>query len=206
MPQSISAAQNTNFTIGGESRDNFIEFKNSKNMYQQLGIDIVQTIGKYANQRGVSASGNLLSKTRFDVSEDGSVLRIYMPDYYDYPNKGVKGVKSSSNAPNSPYQYKNYGMSTEGRRSLKKYIRDGHAKIANVRKDKALGIGQERKGVNLLDVQVNTLSYLIKRFGIKATHYFDDALKEVFKGVGEKMKEALSKDIVLEITTDFKKK
>ena len=67
------------------------------------------------------------------------VLKIRLLDYYDYVNKGVKGVKSSRNAPSSPYQYKNLGMSQDGRASLRKYIESGRAKI---------NVAQNQKGVS----------------------------------------------------------
>ena len=52
---------------------------------------------------------------------------------------------------------------------------------------KALGIGLEKKGVrmsarkSLIDTQVATMGFLIKKFGIKSTNYFTDAFKETFK-------------------------
>jgi hypothetical protein len=126
-----------------------------------------------------------------------------MLDYYDYPNEGVKGVDSSSNAPKSPYQYKNYGMPASGRASLKKYIQSGKAKITSVMNDKALGKGGERIGVSfskkgsLIDRQVETLSYLIKKFGIKTTNYFTDAFNKTFENFEVKMAEAVESDIVI---------
>ena len=64
------------------------------------------------------------------------------------------------------------------KKSLKDYIQSGKAKINVVRKDKALGIGLEKKGVrmsarkSLIDTQVATMGFLIKKFGIKSTNYF----------------------------------
>jgi hypothetical protein len=128
-------------------------------------------------------------------------MEILFPSYYDFPNQGVKGVKSSKNAPLSPYKFKNYGMNEEGRRSIAKYIEDGHAKIATVvkTKDKALGIGREKKHLSLLDKKVNELIYLIKRFGIKRTGYLDETIGIVFKDFEATMTEAVGRDIILTI-------
>ena len=126
-------------------------------------------------------------------------MRIIVPDYYDYPNEGVRGVKSSKNAPTSPYKYKTYRMNDEGRESIRQYIQSGRAKIATVTKtkDKALGIGLEKKKLSLIDAQTNQLVYLIKRFGIKKTNYFTDALNATFgKDFELKMSEAFGKEIV----------
>jgi hypothetical protein len=145
----------------------------------------------------VVASGKLLSESRFVIK--GDTMQIIVPDYYDYPNEGVRGVKSSKNAPGSPYKYKSYGMNSEGRASIKNYIRSGRAKIDTVRKtnDKALGIGLEKKRLSLLDAQTNQLVYLIKAFGIKKTNYFTDALNATFnKDFELKMTEVIGKQIV----------
>jgi hypothetical protein len=140
-----------------------------------------------------------------EITEENGVdiFRLRMLDYYDYPNQGVKGVNSSSNAPGSPYQYRNYGMSSEGRASLKRYILSGKAKIRSVQNDKALGKGGEKIGVafsskkTLIDKQVDTLAYLIKRFGIKKTNYFTDAFNKTFENFEVDMMEAAGRDIVI---------
>jgi len=64
------------------------------------------------------------------------------------------------------------------------------------KRDKALGIGRERKGLSLIDVKTNQLVFLIKAYGIKATHYFTDAIKETFKDFELKMSEAVGRDII----------
>jgi hypothetical protein len=93
-------------------------------------------------------------------------------------------------------------MSSEGRASLKRYILSGKAKVASVQNDKALGIGGEKKGVafsnkTLIDKQVDTLAYLIKRFGIKKTNYFTDAFNKTFQTFEVDMVEAAGRDIVI---------
>jgi hypothetical protein len=109
----------------------------------------------------------------------------------------VKGVRSSKNAPNSPYQFKNYGMSADGRKSIRDYIESGRAKIRSVKQDKALGIGTERKSKSLIDVQTDTLIYLIKKYGIKATNYFTKTIEQSQKDIQVLMAEAIGKDFVL---------
>lgn len=205
MPSNISAAQRADLSGGNMASGlldagNDFEFTGIGKVMADYGQKFLQNLGKIMNERGVVASGNVLSKSKFEVMNDGTVMNLLVPDYYDYPNEGVKGVKSSSNAPNSPYQYKSFGMSAEGRASIKTYIESGKAKIRTVQKsrDKALGIGREKKQLSLVDQQVNTLVYLIKRQGIKATHYFTDAVNMTFIGTDFelKMSEAIGDDIV----------
>lgn len=144
------------------------------------------------------ATGKLLSESKFRIVE-GNTMQILVPDYYDFPNEGVRGVKSSKNAPGSPYKFKNYGMNSEGRANIKRLIESGKAKVDLVRKngDKALGIGLEKKRLSVADMKTNHLIYFIKRFGIKKTNYFTDALNATFgKDFELKMSEAIGADIV----------
>ncbi len=202
MPSSISAVQQGSISSGfldvtNESKENFEVFKGIFNDYGKL---FLQNLGKFANQKKVVASGKLLTESNYKI--DGNVLKIYVPYYYDFPNEGVQGVKSSKNAPGSPYKFKNYGMSAEGRASIKQYIASGKAKIETARKtkDKALGIGLEKKRLSVADVQANTLIYLIKRFGVKKTGYFADAVNATFNQDFElKMTEVFAKQIVFTI-------
>ena len=199
MPSNIGSVQRSTIGSGfldsvGEGKDEFT-FVNT--VFEEYGKQFLLNLSKSANDKKVVASGNLLNQTKFEV--EGNVMRIIVPDYYDFPNEGVRGVKSSKNAPTSPYKYKTYGMSDEGRASIRQYIQSGRAKISTVTKtkDKALGIGLEKKKLSLIDAQTNQLVYLIKRFGIKKTNYFTDALNATFgKDFELKMSEAFGKQIV----------
>ena len=148
-------------------------------------------------KRKITASGRLAKSIIPEIDEDGMGFKIRMLNYYDYPNKGVKGVLSVKNARNSPYQYKNFGMSKDGRASIKEYIQSGKAKITSVKNDVALGIGLERKGVSALESDVNTMIYLIKAYGIKTTNYFDKAFDKVFKNFSVTAAVAVGRDIVI---------
>lgn len=151
------------------------------------------------NRKQINASGNLESNIQPIVYDNGTGFEIRMLDYYDFVNKGVKGVKSSRNAPNSPYKYKNYGMSVEGRASIKRYIESGKAKVESVQNDKARGVGYERKNISLIDQQVGRMVYNIKKYGIKQTGYFDAAIEKVFKNFSTKISQAIGRQIAIEI-------
>jgi hypothetical protein len=193
MPKSISAAQRGYDFDEGESKDMFTEVKG---VFAEYGKKFLLNLSRFANSAGVVASGNLLKQATFRLTPDGSTMQIMMPDYFDYPNEGVHGVKSSTNAPGSPYRFKNYGMNEQGRKSIKDYINSGHAKIATVRKDKAFGIGKEKKYKSIADSQADQMIYLIKAYGVKKTNYFTNALNATFKDFEVKMSEAVGRDIV----------
>jgi hypothetical protein len=213
MSINISSAQkkalSEGFDFGGEDLS---QFGVIGAVLEQYGALFLENINKYADQEKVVSSGNLLKSMTAEIRDTGNLktFTLVLLDYYDYPNQGVKGVDSSKNAPESPYQYKNYGMPPEALGSLKKYILSGKAKVASVGKDKALGIGFEKKNLkqtnkkSLIERQVATMAYLIKKFGIKATHYFDLAYEETFKDFEDVMTEALGEDV--QITIDLMSK
>ena len=200
MPNSIASRQKAYVNSGQFGGDDADLFREVSTELEKFGAKFIEALGRKANEKQVVASGKLLSRAKVIINDDGMGLKVMMPDYFDFPNEGVQGVKSSKNAPGSPYKFKSYGMNAEGRRSIKDYIRSGRAKIAVVQKDKAYGIGLERKGKSLLDTQADQLIYLIKRFGIKKTGYFTEAVNEVFgKDFELKMTEALGRDIIFSI-------
>ena len=214
MPISIAKAQqqaiNDGFLdTGPDEIGEPVRLGISAKVLAQYGAEFKLNVARLANERKVVASGALFDDKNFriEISQDGSSMKVYMNSYFDYPNKGVKGVKSSKNAPSSPYQYKTYGMPESGRESIRKYIESGKAKIDTVvrTRDKALGIGSESKGIGLLEAKTNTLVYMIKKYGIKTTNYFDDAVKETFKDFELIMSEAIGQDIVFTLNRLNKK-
>ena len=174
--------------------------------FQKYSAIYVKAIEDSINKNQVVGSGKMLKGVDPEVSKDGNTLIIYMANYYDFVNKGVKGVKGSRNAPNSPYQYKNYGMSEEGRKSIQEYIRKGKAKIkVATKKNTVNAVGLEKKKVSLLDLKTNALVYLIKKWGIKTTNFFDEATEQVQKEMIEDLGEVMAQTIVIQIGNPKKK-
>lgn len=197
-------------SIGGTKGE--FEFFVASNILEQYGAEFKAELEKLLKERQISASGELADSINPLVDNDGKRLTITMLDYYDFVNEGVKGVKSSKNASTSPYKFKNYGMSADGRASIKQYILSGKAKVSSTGGDIARGIGIERKGVqfsqkkSLIDRQVDTLIYNIKKYGIKKTDYFTDAFEKVFANWEQDMAEAFSEDVALSLQLKSSKK
>jgi len=206
MSINIRKAQNEALASGLDfGGDNITEFTVVNSVLEQYAAEFLKNISYYANNKKVVSSGDLINSMVPEIVEgNGSIVfRLKMIDYYDFPNEGVKGLRSSKNAPKSPYRYRNYGVPQSMKDSLKKYIQSGKAKITSVMNDKALGKGGERKGLRfagkktLIDTQVATLGYLIKRFGIKSTNYFTDAFNKTFEDFEVKMFEAVESGIII---------
>jgi hypothetical protein len=211
MATSIKGALNSRISAseleaGTESAEGATSFAEVTSVLEQYAILFEENLAKVSKEVGNIGSGELLKSFKYEVSPDGTNLKLYLNDYFDYTNVGVKGKdKNSRNAPNSPYQYRNYGMSEEGRKSIKNYIQSGRAKISEIQKTKYKRAGAEAKKKSLIDLNTDTLIYLIKRFGIKATRYLDKTIEITFKDIGEKLGEAVAKDISFTINTLNKK-
>jgi len=216
MPVSFEKAQQNAIDSGflnkvGADKNKF-EIVVASNLLEQYGIEFAAILAENIKKAGITASGALADNIYPRMSNRNQTLTIRVLDYYDFVNEGVRGVKSSKNAPGSPYKFKNYGMSPDGRKSIKKWVQSGKAKVRNTVNDAARGIGLERKGVNfepkksLIDRQVDTMIYMIKRFGIKKTNYFTDTVKQVFADFEVQMGEALGYDVKINLESLNKKK
>lgn len=195
---SISSAQRMNLNdLELFAEGDIVQFINIDEALDKAAVLFLKNLESNIKAAQFNGSGSLLTNATYRKSEDGKSVDIILNNYYDYVNRGVKGVRSSKNAPNSPYQFKNYGMSADGRKSIRDYIQSGRAKIISVKQDKTLGIGTERKSKSLIDVQTDTLIYLIKRYGIKATNYFTKTVEQSQKDIQVLMAEAIGKDFVL---------
>ena len=174
--------------------------------FEKYAAIYLEAISKSIEKNKVVGSGKMLKGIDPQISKDDSTMRIYMADYYDFVNKGVKGVKNYKNAPASPYKYKNYGMNAEGRASIKDYIQSGKAKISvATKKNTTNAVGLEKKKISLIDLKTNTLIYLIKKYGIKTTNFFDEATESVRKSMIEDISEVMAQTIVIQIGQPKKK-
>ena len=156
------------------------------------------------NKKVKRASGDLADNTDVVANEDGSGIKISMINYYNFVNKGVKGVDDFSNAPNSPYQFKTYGMPKKARDGIKKYILTGKARTRLETSKKTI-TGAQKKNVSI-NSQVQTMVYLIKKWGIKTTNFFDNATERVTKDLSDDLMYLIGKTIVVKIGQPKKKK
>jgi hypothetical protein len=192
-------------TFSRENDAKPIELNITAKVLAQYGAEFKSAVERLIDERQITASGYLADVSDPEITEQpgSTTLQIRLADYYDYVNKGVKGVKSSRNAPKSPYQFKTLGVGDAMRASLTKYVTNNRSKIRTVTRYKPIGL--ERKGVqsstkSTIEREVDTMGYMIKRFGIKARYYFDDAFNEVFKDFEMVMLESVGNDIIIGIT------
>ena len=74
-----------------------------------------------------------------------------------------------------------------------------------VKKSTLNAVGQEKKKVSLLDLKTDALIYLIKKWGIKTTNFFDEATEQVEEDMIKDLGEVMKQTIVIQIGNPKKK-
>jgi hypothetical protein len=207
MPINITQSQKVQLDNG------FVGAKGSFNFTEDIAKDLNALLIARAeffkdewvsilNQKKVIASGNI-ENVDYEIVEDANkmTLNISYAYYAKFVDEGVKGVRSSKNAPNSPYQFKNFGMSAEGRESIKKWMSSAKAKVRtkDVKKYGAKGIERKFKKISEMDERINTTIYNIKKYGIKTRNFIDPVLKKTLEGFEQELGEAIGKTITINI-------
>jgi hypothetical protein len=158
---------------------------------------------RVVNEKKIVASGDIERNVTFYLQNETekATLFIEFAKYAKFVDRGVKGVKSSKNAPDSPFKFKNYGMSAEGRESLKKWMSQGKAKVSSrdVKKYGAFRTESKFKKISEADTKLNTLIYNIKKYGIKKRNFITPIVKKSFEGFEQELADAIGKKVSIVI-------
>lgn len=124
--------------------------------------------------------------------------------YYDYVNKGVKGTDNKRQNAGTPYSFKPSKKSIPVK-PIEDWLKLNRSKITSVKKYSKLGV--ERKAIQ----DKKSLAYMIAkgihRNGLKATRYFDDALKILkSKDFLDSLSVALEGEVIISINNAQKEK
>lgn len=206
MPVSISQSQKINLDngfVGSVGSFDFTEIKDEINSLLLIrGAMFKDEWIEALNSKKIIASGNI-ENVVYEIEENASSvsLNISYPYYAKFVDKGVKGVKSSKNAPKSPYQFKNFGMSEDGRKSIANWLRSAKAKVSSkdVKKYGAVRTERKFKKISDFDSKVETTIFNIKKYGIKARNFIDPVLKKTLEGFEKELGEAIGKTITINI-------
>ena len=173
-------------------------------MLKEFGGDFITTAQKNLIKNKSVASGDIndirISMTKFATSY---TLSLGYPKsepaskYWDFINKGVKGTKNIKADAKTPYKF-NPSKKAIPISAAQKWLGYNKLKVTAVKKYKKLGV--EEKAIDGKKSLAYMVARSIHRKGIRSTHYFDNAQKEVFgKNFYEVMEAALGKDIQIKI-------
>jgi hypothetical protein len=158
-----------------------IDLSDIKNTLVAIAGAYVGLIHENATNKDVVSSGNMIEDiqaTDITTTETGYSIGITAPDYATYQDEGVNGWKVNRG---SRFQFKTKGTreGTPMYNSLKAWVQREGLSARNVKQ----GVTRrERRGMKMQDAETKTILAVaagIKRSGLKATHFWSDATKEI---------------------------
>ena len=173
-------------------------------LLKDFGGDFITAAQKNLNKNKSIASGAIddirMNFTKFATSYTislGYPKTEPASKYWDFINKGVKGTKNVKADGNTPYKF-NTGKKAIPISAAQKWLGYNKLKATSIKPYKKKGI--ETKAIDGKKSLAYMVARSIHRKGIRSTHYFDNAQKEVFgKNFYEVMEAALGKDIQIKI-------
>ena len=184
-----------------------VDLKGMDKVLMKYGNDFKDNLVASIKYHNVTSSGNMQSDENlyFKLIDDKGKksLEIYIVTYAKFVDKGVKGWGSSKNAPSSPYSYSRPDKTnSDGKfqESIRKYIQSGTAKVQVSDIKKYGAVGGEKKHLSLIDQKVNKLVFLIKKYGIKTTNFYSEAVEKTFKGLEQKIADEFAVNISIQLT------
>jgi hypothetical protein len=158
-----------------------IDLSDIKNTLVNIAGAYVGLIHENATNKDVVSSGNMIEDiqaTDITTTDTGYSIGITAPDYATYQDEGVNGWKVDRG---SRFNFHNKGTreGTPMYNSLKQWVQREGLSARNVKQ----GVTRrERRGMQMQNAEKKTILAVaagIKRSGLKATHFWSDATKEI---------------------------
>jgi hypothetical protein len=173
-------------------------------LLKQFGGEFITTAQENLRANGSIASG-AINDIRMYFNKFGTTYSISLgypksepaSKYWDFVNKGVKGTKNIKADSKTPYKF-NPSKKSIPISAVQGWLGYNKLKATAVKPYRKLGV--EAKAIDTKKSLAYVVAKSIHRKGIRSTHYFDNAQKEVFgKNFYEVMEAALGKDIQIKI-------
>ncbi len=179
----------------------------------EIGLEFTQKAKKNLTKAKAISSGELYDLSLPIVYANnlgGYTLEVGYPigskqdKYYDFVNKGVKGTKNNRRNSGTPYAFR-MGKKSVPVKPIQDWLKLNQSKITSVGKYRKLG--SEKKAIDGGKGLAFAIAKGIHRNGLRATRYFDDALK-VFssRDFQEALSVALEAEIVIQVNRVQKEK
>ena len=189
----------------GDSKDNYLYASSARgttaieNSLEYLGMLYTK---KLLDKLKADSKGGLADSIKAsEVQKNGSVfsINIYAKEYASYLDEGVNGWAQNRG---SKFQFKTKGVNPDGEmvKSIKEYLTREKKKAAVPLKPVT---NRERKRQSIRDTTTEraiSAAYMIKRMGIKPTHFWRDATVEMTSLIAEEFAAALRIDIINALT------
>ena len=178
-----------------------------------IGVEFTMKAKENLRKSKAIATGQLFDLSVPQVYQNafgGYTLEVGYPigskadKYYDYVNKGVRGTDNNRQNAGTPYTFKSNKKSIPVK-PIQDWLKLNKSRTTSVSKYSKLGI--ERKAIKDKKSLAFAIAKGIHRNGLKATRYFDDALKILKdKDFLDALAVALQGDIVIKLNSIQKEK
>jgi hypothetical protein len=178
-----------------------------------IGVEFTTKAKENLRKSKAIATGQLFDLSVPQVYQNafgGYTLEVGYPigskadKYYDYVNKGVRGTDNNRQNAGTPYTFKSNKKSIPVK-PIQDWLKLNKSRTSSVSKYSKLGI--ERKAIKDKKSLAFAIAKGIHRNGLKATRYFDDALKILKdKDFLDALAVALQGDIVIKLNSIQKEK
>jgi hypothetical protein len=205
MPRSITSAQRHLINSGtldliGEDKSGYqvIELNDLAETMAWLGALYVQKLTENLNKADATSSGKLAdSIIPLDVKIFGSVytVEIEAAKYAKFLDEGVDGWAKSRG---SQYQFKTKGVDPKGEmvKEVKAWLMREGRMSRNVKTQLSNRETKQKSIVDASTRQAISVAYMIKRQGIKPTHFWKDTARQMKSIVEVELGKALKVDII----------
>ena len=170
-----------------------LDWKDLEQTLVNLAAVYIGLLADSADKKDVSSSGYMQDNIKAtDVTKNESVYEIGItaPDYASYQDEGVNGWAVNRG---SRFQFRTKGVGDDMRKSIAAWLkREG----MSARTVKQAVSKREARGMDALNQKAQTVAYMIKRQGIKPTHFWSDATDEMNQYFETEIAEAIKIDIV----------
>lgn len=178
-----------------------------------IGLEFTQKAKENLRKANAISTGTLFDlelPVVYQNAQGGYTLEVGYPigskadKYFDFVNKGVKGTKNKKKNAGTPYSFKQ-GKKSIPVKPIQDWLSTGRSKNITFKKYRKLGT--ETKAIEGKKSLAFAIARGIHRDGLKATKYFDDALK-VFNSQDfiDSISVALQADIVIQVNRVQKEK
>jgi len=149
----------------------------------EVGLEFTTQAKKNLTKAKAISTGELYDMSLpvvYKNASGGYTLEVGYPigskqdKYYDFVNKGVKGTKNNRKNADTPYSFKRSKKSVPIK-PIQEWLKLNQSKITSVGKYRKLG--SEKKAIDGSKGLAFAIARGIHRNGLRATRYFDDALK-----------------------------
>ena len=171
-----------------------------------VGVEFTMKAKENLRKSKAIATGQLFDLSVPQVYQNafgGYTLEVGYPigskadQYYDFVNKGVRGTTNNRQNAGTPYSYKQ-GKKSIPVKPIQDWLKLNKARTTAVKKYSKLGV--ERKAIKDKKGLAFAIAKGIHKNGLKATRYFDDALKILkSKDFLESLSVALEAEVIISL-------